>query len=70
MGDTGLDLDDVTACQNKELRRQKIQRGAKSVAFISQLGDFSPDLAEVIAAWESLSEPVRQKIVAMVREPV
>jgi nitrous oxide reductase accessory protein NosL len=42
--------------------------GAKSDVIFNDSANFSPDLAEVIAAWPKLPEEVREKIVAVVQE--
>ena len=52
--------------KNRDLRESADSSAAKSAAAGSDPGDFDPDLAAVIGAWPTLSDPVRMAITALV----
>jgi hypothetical protein len=67
VGDTGLELSDVTSSKNKDLRDSQNASGAESGAVSPISGPIDPDLQRVIDAWPNLPEAVKAGIVAMVK---
>ena len=59
MGDTGLEPTHISPKVNNNLQNPAKTGGAESGAVSADLPQIAPDLAEVVAAWPKLPDPVK-----------
>ena len=67
MGGTGLEQDDITSCENNDLRDSLLDSAAESGAVGATAGVDDSRLQEVSDAWHSLPDAVKTDILLIVR---